>query len=434
MRVYVFPNTYTYLWHLPLEVLVLLNARLNNHIRVVGEEVPFVRSVSIGIYIKNGSVDETPVNNGITHFIEHMLFKGTKSRTARQLADDMSRIGGRINAYTSKEYVCFYAHVLDEHLDEVIAILSDMMTNSLFSSEDIQKEKAVILEEYAMYEDTPEELVLDEMHSLIWQDQPIGYNIIGTKDNINSMTRDTLLDYIQTQYVGDNIVISVVGKIDFKEVTKKLEDAFAAISTGNVSERTSSIIYTPGKKGIIKEIEQGHLSMSYPTVDYFSKDTYGLNLLSTLLGGGLNSRLFQSVREDKSLCYSIYSYVETFYKTGLFTTYAATTSKQIEALYHAILDEILLLKKEGVKALELLEIKEQVKSNLIIGMESMSSRMSHYGKGELLMGKIKMQDEMLTEINKVTLSNIKDLIEDTFDTDKLSVTLVSPTIDVLDRI
>jgi len=179
----------------PSEVLVLLNARLNNHIRVVGEEVPFVRSVSIGIYIKNGSVDETLINNGISHFIEHMFFKGTHQRSARQLADDMSRIGGRINAYTSKEYVCFYAHVLDEHLDEVIAILSDMLTNSVFSSEDIDKEKSVILEEYAMYEDSPEELVLDEMHTLIWPNQPLGYNIIGTKDNIKHMNRDVLLDH-----------------------------------------------------------------------------------------------------------------------------------------------------------------------------------------------------------------------------------------------
>lgn len=413
---------------------MLLNTRLNNHIRVVGEEVPFVRSVSIGIYIKNGSVDETLFNNGISHFIEHMFFKGTHARTARQLADDMSRIGGRINAYTSKEYVCFYAHVLDEHLDEVITILSDMLTNSLFSPEDIEKEKSVILEEYAMYEDSPEELVLDEMHALIWPDQPIGYNIIGTKNNIKQMNQDTLLDFLASQYVGDNIVISVVGKINFSEVTKRLDDAFSKIPTGNQIQRDTSILYVPGKKGFIKEIEQGHISLSLPTVDYFSKDTYGMNLVSTLLGGGLNSRLFQSVREEKSLCYSIYSYVETFYSTGLFTTYAATTSKQIEAMYHAILEEIVLLKKEGVKALELLEIKEQVKSNLIIGMESMSARMSHYGKGELLMGKIKLQDEMLTEINKVSLSNVKDLIEDTFDLNKLSITLVAPSIEVIERL
>jgi len=172
--------------------------------------------------------------------------------------------------------------------------------------------------------------------------------------------------------VGDNIVISVVGKINFSEVTKKLQESFASIPTGNLTDRDMSILYVPGKKGFIKDIEQGHISLSLPSVDYFSKDTYGINLLSTLLGGGLNSRLFQSVREEKSLCYSIYSYVETFYSTGLFTTYAATTSKQIEAMYHAILDEIVLLKQESVKALELLEIKEQVKSNLIIGMESMS--------------------------------------------------------------
>ncbi len=410
------------------------NATLGNHIRVVGEEVPNVRSVSIGIYIKNGSVDENMTNNGISHFIEHMFFKGTHKRTAKKLADDMSRIGGRVNAYTSKEYVCFYAHVLDEHLDTVVDLLSDMLTNSKFDQEDIQKEKGIILEEYAMYEDNPEEVALDELHAIVWPKQSLGYNIIGTKENIHNMERAMLLDYVESQYVGDNIVISVVGKIDFSNVLSKLEAAFASIKPGNSVIRDQSTIYVPSRKGLTRSIEQSHMAISFPSIDYFSDDTYGLNMVSVLLGGGLNSRLFQSIREDQGLAYSLYSFMETFHNTGLFTTYAATSVSQTEKLYEAIYKEIQAFKKEGITDLELIEVKEQIKSNLIIGMENMSTRMSHYGKGELLLGRIRLQDDMINRINNVTKDKVEELIEGAFDFNNVSVTLVSPKAELIDQL
>lgn len=409
------------------------NATLGNHIRVVGEEVPNVRSVSIGIYIKNGSVDETITNNGISHFIEHMFFKGTHKRTAKKLADDMSRIGGRVNAYTSKEYVCFYAHVLDEHLDTVVDLLSDMLTNSKFDQEDIQKEKGIILEEYAMYEDNPEEVALDELHAIVWPKQSLGYNIIGTKENIHNMERAMLLDYVENQYVGDNIVISVVGKVDFSNVLFKLEEAFASIKPGSSVIRDQSTIYVPSRKGLTRSIEQSHMAISFPSIDYFSDDTYGLNMVSVLLGGGLNSRLFQSIREDQGLAYSLYSFMETFHNTGLFTTYAATSVAQTEKLYEAIYKEIQAFKKEGITDLELIEVKEQIKSNLIIGMENMSTRMSHYGKGELLLGRIRLQDDMINRINNVTKDKVEYLIAHAFDFNNVSVTLVSPKAELIDQ-
>ncbi len=407
---------------------------LDNRIRIVGEEVPNVRSVSIGIYIKNGSVDETVLNSGISHFIEHMFFKGTGRRSAKQLADDMSRIGGRVNAYTAKEYVCFYAHVLDEHLDAIIDILSDMLTASLFNEEDIEKEKGIILEEYAMYEDNPEELVLDELHSIVWPEQSLGYNIIGTRDNISNMNRTSLWDYVREHYVGENIVISVVGKIDFEEVSDKLGEAFKSVPGGTPHSRNEKIVFVPNRKGFTKEIEQGHLAISFPTVDYFSDDTYGLNIMSVLLGGGLNSRLFQHIREELGLAYSIYSYVETFHSTGLFTTYAATSASQVEKTYQAISSEMEKFKSGGVTEHELIEVKEQIKSNLIIGMENMSARMSHYGKGELLLGRIRMQDDMLDLINKVTLDKLHELIRHTLDFDRVAMTLASPDATLIDKL
>lgn len=410
------------------------NATLGNNIRVVGEEVSNVRSVSIGIYIKNGSVDENTSNNGISHFIEHMFFKGTFNRTAKKLADDMSRIGGRVNAYTSKEYVCFYAHVLDEHLDMVIDILSDMLTNSKFDEDDIQKEKGIILEEYAMYEDNPEEVALDELHAIVWPKQSLGYNIIGTKDNIQTMERDTLMQYVEDRYVGDNIVISVVGKISFSDVVKKLDSAFTPIKAGSSVVRDATTIYVPARKGLERTIEQSHLAVSFPSINYFSDDTYALNMVSVLLGGGLNSRLFQKIREDKGLAYSLYSFVETFHNTGLFTTYAATSVNQTEHLYHDILEEIKAFKREGISEMDLIEVKEQIKSNLIIGMENMSSRMSHYGKGELLLGRIRLQDDMIDRINSVTKDKVEQLITEAFDFNNISVTLVSPQAELIDKL
>jgi len=410
------------------------NATLGNNIRLIGEEVSNVRSVSIGIYIKNGSVDETILNGGISHFIEHMFFKGTNKRTSKQLADDMSRIGGRINAYTSKEYVCFYAHVLDEHLNVVIDILSDMLTNSNFLKEDIDKEKGIILEEFAMYEDNPEEVVIDELHGIIWPNQPLGYNIIGTKENIKNMNRNQLLEYVNDRYVGENIVISVVGKIKFDEVTSKLDKSFSAIKTGKAVNREQATIYVPSKKGFVKEIEQGHIAISFPSINYFSDDTYALNIISVLLGGGLNSRLFQKIREDKGLAYSIYSFIETFHNTGLFTTYAATSVGQMEEMYYGILEEIAQFKKQGITERELIEVKEQIKSNLIIGMENMSARMSHYGKGELLLNRIRQQDDILSRINSVTMEKVYQLIQETFDFEQMSVTLVSPDQSLISQI
>ena len=402
--------------------------------RIIGEEVPFVRSVSIGIYIKVGSVDENLMNNGITHFIEHMFFKGTPTYSARQLADTMSRIGGRINAYTSKEYVCFYAHVLDEHLDEVIDILSDMLQHSDFNIGDIEKEKGIILEEYSMYEDSPEEIVLDEMHSTIWPNHPIGYNIIGTKETIKSMDQKMLKDYIASRYVGDNIVVSIVGKIQFEEITKKIERAFSDIPSGEKIERTAPILYAPGKKVFKKDIEQGHIAISYPSIDYFHKDTYGMNILSAIVGGGINSRLFQSIREDQGLAYSIYSYVETFYQTGLFTTYAATSATQIPRLYRAIRSEMNILRNEGITSQELIETKEQLKSNTIIGMENMGARMSHYGKGALLKNDIQSMDDLIEGVNHVSLEDVNRLIYETFQYNQESITLATPYATDIDKL
>lgn len=410
---------------------MIIRDTLSNNIQLVMESVESVRSVSFGIYIKNGSVDETLENNGISHFIEHMLFKGTPTYSAKDIADIMSRLGGRLNAYTSKEYVCFYAHVLEDHLYETIDLLADMLQNSSFLEKDIQKEKGIILEEYAMYEDNPEEVVLDELHALNWPNASLGYNIIGTKENIKNFNQSTITNYYTNHYNGENMVISIVGKIEPKECIDYLEKAFSKTQKGIKVERSGTLACKSGIKSRSKDMEQSHIAMSFPAPDYYDDDHYAISILSTIVGGGLNSRLFQKIREEKGLAYSIYTYTESFYATGLFTTYAATSTEQVQQVYESIQEEYELLREEGIEKKELVEAKEQIKSNLIIGMENMSSRMSHYGKGILLKNSIKDQDELIQLVDAVTIDKMNQLIADTIVFDTLSIAVASPNKDIL---
>lgn len=397
---------------------------LDNGLCVVGEENPYVRSVAVGIWIKNGSVDENESNSGISHFIEHMMFKGTEKRTARNIADEMSAIGGRINAFTGKEYMCYYAHTLDNHIDVALDVLSDMLLNSKFLTEDMEKEKGVILEEINMYEDSPEEIVHDLIQQEAWGNSSLGSNILGTKENINTFTQDDLIQYMKNHYIPDNIVISVVGKIDFDEIFKKIEDRFSVLVNKKPIPRSNKVNY---KKCFVtkdKDIEQVHLCLGFPTIPYDSENIYLLSIINTILGGGMNSKLFQAIREEKGLAYSIYSYAETYKSAGLLNIYAATNPSQIEEVIEHIIQEITLLIKEGISEEELNKTKEQIKSNLIIGFENMNSRMSSYGKYKLILNRIKSQDEMIEGINEVTADQLIDFAKETFDLNKMSVALV----------
>lgn len=397
---------------------------LQNGICLVGEEVDFVRSVSIGIWIKNGSVDESLSNNGISHFIEHMLFKGTNNRSAKDIADEMAHVGGRLNAFTAKEYMCYYAHVLDEHFDIAVDILSDMIQNSVFNSEEMEKEKGVILEEISMSEDSPEDIVHDILQDKIWGQSPLSYSILGLKDNIKNFDRDNLIKYLSKHYVAENIVISVVGKIDFEDTVNKLNEKFNKVSVQKPIERISSIQYEKGFVTKDKDIEQVHLCMGFPSISYDSKDVFDVSVLNTILGGGLNSRLFQSIREEKGLAYSIYSFTESYKNTGMFNIYAASNPVQMEYVIQSIKDEIDKLITDEFNEDELEKTKVQIKSNLIIGMESMNSRMSNYGKSKLVLNRIKSQDEIISGVDNVTVDSLKKISEEIFDSNKLSVSLV----------
>ncbi|GKX31750.1 peptidase M16 [Vallitalea longa] len=397
---------------------------MDNGLCVVGEENSFVRSIALGIWIRNGSIDENKKNNGISHFIEHMMFKGTEKRTAKDIADEMSEVGGRINAFTGKEYMCYYAHTLDNHIDVALDVLSDMILNSSMKPEDMKKEKGVILEEINMYEDSPEEIVHDLIQEEAWSGSTLGYNILGTEELINNFTKEDIKDYMSKYYIPENIVISVVGKFDFDEMFEKISNKFSALKSRKRIPRIDKLDY---KKCFVtkdKDIEQVHLCLSFPSIPYNSDDIYILSILNTILGGGINSRLFQTIREEKGLAYSIYSYVESYNIAGMLNIYAATNPTQIEQVILSVMDEINLLLEKGIDEKELNQTKEQLKSNLIIGLENMNSRMSSYGKTKLMIDRIKTQDEMIEGINAVNLDSFINFAKKTFNYSEMSTSLV----------
>jgi len=398
--------------------------RLQNGITLVSEALDFVKSVSMGIWIKNGSVDETPENNGISHFMEHMMFKGSAKRDAKEIAEEMARIGGRINAFTAKEYTCYYAHTLDEHLPIAIDVLADMLTHPALKEEEIEKEKGVILEEISMSEDSPEDIVHDQLENAVFGNTPLSLDILGPRENVKSFTAQQLRTYVNNHYVANNIVIAVAGSFDENQLIEMLEDGFADIS--RVEDKERAFEPTRTKQFIIKEkdIEQVHMVINYPAVSYLGDKTFVLSLLNTIIGGGINSKLFLGIREDKGLTYSIYTYVESYANTGMFNIYAAFNPAQaVEVIFNTFkeLDDFI---EKGLDEDELDRIKAQIKSNLIIGYENMNNRMSNYGKSKLMIGHIKTQEEIIEGINNVTVSGVMDMAKTMFEDSSMSISLV----------
>lgn len=400
--------------------------KLSNGITVVMEVLPYVRSAAIGVWVNVGSADEDETNNGIAHMIEHMLFKGTTKRNAKQIADEMSRIGGNINAFTSKECTSYYATTLSEHMPIAIDILSDMLKDSLFDEKALKKEKGVILEEIDMYDDSPEDLVHEMLQQKIWNKHPLGYLISGTKKIVRRVTREQILEFINRYYVGENMIISIAGKFDEKEILELLEEKFGGIkakSTGVLKNRT-----TPEYNRVIckrnKDIEQTHVNMAFDCISYLDEKRFTLSVTNSILGGSINSRLFQKIRENSGLTYSIYSYGSSYRNTGLFHIYAAMNPSQTALVIKKIQKIIMEFKKKGVTEDELQMTKEQIKTELILGNESVRSRMNSNGKAMLNRGRLVTIEELITGIEKVSLDDVKEFANRYFDMEQCSVSFV----------
>ncbi|ABN51657.1 MAG TPA: insulinase family protein [Hungateiclostridium thermocellum] len=399
--------------------------KLENGVRVVCEKIPYLRSVSIGIWVGTGSRNESQSNNGISHFIEHMLFKGTDNRSAREIADSIDSIGGQLNAFTGKECTCYYTKTLDSHADIALDVLSDMFFNSRFEEKDIEVEKKVILEEIGMYEDSPEELVHDILSETVWEDNSLGLPILGTRETLLNINKDKIKAYINERYLPQNTVIAVAGNFEEDRIIDVIKEKFGGWNaSGKDSKTIEDAKFKVNSKIKVKDTEQIHICMGFEGVAHGSDELYPLLAVNNVLGGGMSSRMFQKIREEKGLVYSIYSYPSSYKNAGLFTIYAGMNAEHLEKVVELIIKEIKILLKEGLSKDELEKSKEQLKGSYILGLESTSSRMNSMGKSEVLMDRIYTPDEILKKIDAVNQESVERVIKQIFCLDKISFAIV----------
>lgn len=388
--------------------------QLKNGLRVVLEKIPTCRSVSFGIWVKTGSRNEAPGVNGVSHFIEHMLFKGTERFNAKDIAEQFDAIGGNVNAFTSKEYTCYYAKVLDEHLPIAVDVLSEMFFRSLFDESELAKEKNVILEEISMYEDTPDDMVHDLVTEAAYGSHPLAYPILGTEEKLSGMGASHLKDYMRQKYTIQNTVISVAGNID-DSIIELLERHFGGFTNEGATGSLEVPDFLGGLRYHKKKTEQNHICLSFQGLPIDDERQYAMVLLNNALGGGMSSRLFQEIREKRGLAYSVYSYHSSHADSGLFTVYAGTAPKQTKEVLELTKEILHETAVKGLTENELTKGKEQLKGSLILSLESTGSRMNRLGKNELMLGKHYTLDQMIERIEAVSMEDIRYVINTMFE-------------------
>ena len=395
---------------------------LPNGARLLLQEVPGAQSAALGFFVGVGSRHEAPRENGAAHFIEHMLFKGTARRSAGQLARDMDAIGGQFNAYTTKEHTCFYGRTLDRHLDEGLEILADMLFHSRFDQGDVELERGVILEEIGMYEDTPEDLVSERLSAAVYRGTPLARPILGRESTLEVMTGEWLARWQRKHYHAGNLVAALAGKFSPAQADS-LQDLLAALPSG-LPAQSPPVTYRPAVTAKKKAIEQNHLILAFPAPSYLDERRPQVLLLNALLGGGCSSRLFQQLREERGLCYSVYSYVADHADTGLLGIYAGVSRDQEWAALEGARRVALELADHGPSQEEVDRVREQAKANLLMGSESVQARMSHLGSSALLYGRVRETGELLDLYDAVTREQLRDLAGELFQMERASVSAV----------
>ena len=380
--------------------------KLSNNLSVVLEDLPYGSSASVGVWVRAGAVDEG-TNAGISHLIEHMMFKGTKNRTYRQISEDLEKMGTAVNAFTTKESTCYYIKSLSSNLGNSIEVISDMVKNSLFEASEMEKEKDVICEEIKMIEDVPDDFGSDLIQEAIFEGTTLANRIIGTPESVRAISRDDVLSYVGQRYSAPGMVIACSGSFDKTELLSSLEKGFGSISTMEPPAR----VYIPSnhdciRRTVFKDIEQTHLFMGTKGVKFTDKDIYALNLYSSILGGGMSSRLFMKVREELGLAYSVYASDSPYVEDGQFTIYAGVADEKTEEAVNAIKNVVTELAECGVSDDELSKVKEQYKASFVFRRENNSSRMFSAGRNMLLLGRIYTEDEILSGVDAVTIDDI----------------------------
>ena len=399
---------------------------LTNGIRVVSETLPKSRSLSLGVWVKVGSRHEPREIGGVSHFIEHMFFKGTARRTARDIATEVDSLGGEMNAFTSQETTTYYIKVLDEHLPAAVDILSDILLASRFDPAEMEKERKVILEEIKSVEDTPDDFIHELFTGTVWTDNSLGRPILGTRETIRALKHADILSYIESYYSPREIVISVAGNFEHGRVIELLNNAFGKLARTGVPKHE----VTPGFHRAVtvrkKQLEQVQVCLGCKGLNYTHDDRFGIMALNTILGNSMSSRLFQEVREQNALAYSIYSYVTAYRDTGLLTIYAGTDPSNAIQAIRLIMKEMKKIKDEGITPAEETRVKNQIKGNLVLSLESSNSHMSRIARQEIYFGKYLSMDDVIKAVDKVTAGQIHRIAQQLFTPENLALSILGP--------
>ena len=399
---------------------------LDNGLTIIAEEIPTALSCTLSIWVNAGSIDEDISNNGISHFIEHIVFKGTKTRSALDIAEQSENVGANLNAFTDREHTCYHTRVLSEHVSVTLELFLDMLFNPKLNDNDFELERQVILEEIKMYEDTPEDLVQDFLYEIIWKEHPLGKPLTGTIKSIASLKKDLVIKYLNNLYTPDNIIVSVAGKFNLDEIIKQAEKFTSHVKRKKKKDEPPPLIITPDIFIKAKELEQSHLCFATKGVSVFEEDRYVLAVIDIAIGGGMSSRLFQEIREKRGLAYSISSYYHTNKLGGLFGVYAATTSKDSSLVTDLVLKELKSIKKNGLKADELERAKMQLKTSLFLELESAQVRAFRNALYSLYYNKFFTIEEINDSVQSITNERVIKLANELFDSKYFALTLLGP--------
>lgn len=400
---------------------------LANKATLVMEGIPYVRSAALAVFIKLGSRHEPQALSGASHFIEHMLFKGTQQRTAKQIAEKFERIGGQLNAYTSKEYTCVHARTLDENIFEAIDIILDMVLHSSFALKDFNTEKGVVIEEINMYEDTPDELIHDVFAQHLWQGQAMGSPILGKLNTVSSFLRDDIYNFYKSNYIPENIIVSVAGNIDSNRIKEAVNNHMEKAMPGTTSKADEHpCVAAPFVNLMEKDTEQIQICLGTPGISYYDSDRYTQHVMNSIFGGGISSRLFQSIREDLGLAYSVYSYPSSYSDTGAYSIYTGTGPNKIKQFFEVLAAEIDKIIKLGVTDEEVERTHQLLKSNLYLSLESVTNRSNRIGKSVLMYDKVVGVEDVMENILRVNAEMVQQYASRILDKKKYSLAAIGP--------
>jgi predicted Zn-dependent peptidase len=399
---------------------------LENGIRIITEEIPYLKSVSIGVWVINGSRDERPAENGISHFIEHLLFKGTERRTAFDISKEIDSVGGSLNAFTGREYTCFYAKVIDKNLPLAIDLLSDIFLHSLMNPKDIEKERLVILQEIKMVEDTPDDYVHDLFNRACWGNHPLGFPILGTSELVQSFQQDQIFEYFREHYQPNRVIICAAGRLKHEEVVEQIEKAFGRMTGSKEMKKREKPKPISATNVWKRDLEQVHFCLGTRGLQHNHSLRFNSYALNTILGGGMSSRLFQEIRENRGLAYSVYSYLPTYIDAGLVVVYAGTSESTFREVINLILKELEHLKNDPFKNGELTTAKEQLKGNLLLSLESSDNLMTRLAKNEIYFDSYLPIETILKGIEEVDEEGVRHLAGQLFDENSYCLTVLGP--------